>query len=64
MGQNALDLVKYLRGGGSVQGQGGILWLLDLRSPAVLVLLLLSQEINSPLLLHLHKQNQGPTNLF
>jgi hypothetical protein len=41
MGQNVLDLFKDLCGGGSVQGQGGILGFLVLRSPVVLILLLL-----------------------
>ncbi len=40
--QNALDLVKYLCGGGNVEGQQGILWLLVIGSPVVFVLLLLS----------------------
>jgi hypothetical protein len=47
--QNALDLVKYLRGGGSVQGQRGILWLLVIGIPVVFVLLLLSKRSMVPL---------------
>ncbi len=62
-GQNILHLVKDLRGGGSVQGQGGILGLLVLGSPIVLIMLLLSQEIYNPLELHMHKRLRGCTNL-
>ncbi len=62
-GQNVLDLVKDLCGGGSVQSQGGIFGLLVLGSPVVLFLLLLSQEINSPLVFHLHMWLRGPTDL-
>jgi hypothetical protein len=64
LGQNALDLVKYLCGGGNVQGQGGILWLLVIGSPAVLVFLLLLQVVYGPRLLHFHKRSLGSTNLF
>jgi hypothetical protein len=42
--QNVLHLVKYLHGGGNVQGQGDIFGLLVLGSPVVLILLLLLQE--------------------
>jgi hypothetical protein len=63
LGQNALDLVKYLRGGGSVLGQGGMLWILVIRSPAVHDFLLLSQEVYGPHVLHFHKRSLGPTDL-
>jgi hypothetical protein len=59
--QNGLDLVEYFRGGGSVQGQQGILWLLIIGSPVVLVLLLLSQEVNGPIVKDLHKWSSGPS---
>ena len=55
-GQNVLHLVKDLRGGGSVQGQGGILGLLVLGSPVVLIMLLLLQEVYSALKFHMHKR--------
>jgi hypothetical protein len=62
--QNGLDLVKYLCGGGSVQGQQVILWLLVIGSPVVLVLLLLSQEVNGPTVKDLHKSwSSGPPDL-
>ncbi len=61
--QNGLDLVKYLRGGGSVQGQQGILWLFVIGSPVVLILLLLLQEVNGPTVRDLHKWSSGPPNL-
>jgi hypothetical protein len=47
--QNGLDFVKYLCGGGSVQGQQGILWLLIIGSPVILALLLLLQRSMVPL---------------
>ncbi len=61
--QNGLDLVKYLCGSGSVQGQQGILWLLVIGSPVVLVLLLLLQEVNGPTVKDLHKWSSGPLDL-
>ncbi len=61
--QNALDLVKYLRGGGSVQGQQGILWLLVISSPVVFISLWLSQEVYGPTVRDLHKWSSGPPDL-
>ncbi len=61
--QNALDLVKYLRGGGSVQGQQGILWLLVIGTPVVFVSLLLSQEVYGSTVLNVHKWSSGPPDL-
>ncbi len=61
--QNALDLLKHLGDGGSVQGQGGILWLLVIGSPVVFVLLLLSQEVYGSTVINLHKWSASPTNL-
>jgi hypothetical protein len=63
LSRNALDLAKYLGGGGSVQGQGGVLWLLVIRSPVVFVLLLLLQEVYGPTVLNLHKWSPSPTDL-
>ncbi len=54
-GQKVLHLVKDLRGGGSVKGQGGILGLLLLGSPFDLVTLLLLQEAYRPLKFYTHK---------
>jgi hypothetical protein len=53
--QNALNLIKYLGGGDSVQGQWGMLWLLVIGSLVVFVSLLLSQEVYGPTVLNLHK---------
>ncbi len=61
--QKALDLVKYLCGSGSVQGQQGILWLLVISSPIVFVLLLLSQAVYGPTVLNLHKWSSSPPDL-
>jgi hypothetical protein len=58
-----LDLVKYLCGGGSVQGQQGILWLLVIGSPVVFVLLLLLQEVYGPTVGNLHKRSSRPPDL-
>jgi hypothetical protein len=62
--QNGLDLVKYLCGGGSVQGQQGILWFLVIGSSVFLVSLLLLQEVNGPTVKDLHKWSSGPPDLF
>jgi hypothetical protein len=61
--QNALDLVKYLCGGDSVQGQCNILCILVVGSSVVFVLLLLSQEVYDATVLNLHKWSYGPPDL-
>ncbi len=63
LSQKALDLVKYLCGSGSVQGQRGILWLLVISRPGVFVSLLLSQEVHGPTVLNLHKWSPSPPDL-